>query len=63
MDKEDVEYIYNGILLVHIIEMKTCHLQHEGTMLSEIKSEQDKYHDSTYIWNLINKEKQNELES
>jgi len=56
MDKEDVVYIYNGILCSHqktkkqktkneILPFATTWLELEGIMLSEIsQSEKDKYH-------------------
>ena len=49
MDKEDVVYIYNGILLGNekdkIIPFTTMWVELEGTMLSEIgQSEKDIYH-------------------
>ena len=38
-------YIYNGILFSNKKRMKSCHLQLESIMLSEIsQAEKDKYH-------------------
>ena len=49
MDKEDVVYIYSGILLSHkkdeILSFVTTWMDLEGIMLSEIsQTEKDKYH-------------------
>ena len=48
MDKENVAYIYNGILLSHkneeILPFETTWMKLEGIMLSEIsQTEKDKY--------------------
>ena len=48
MDKEDVVYIYNGILQIdknEILPFATMWIKLESIMLSEIsQSEKDKYH-------------------
>ena len=53
MDKEDVENIYNGILLSHkkkIWPFATTWKEIESIMLSEIsQSEEDKYHMISFI--------------
>ena len=58
MDKEDVVYIYSGILLSEnneILSFVTMWMELECIMLSEIsQAEKDKY-DFTRMWNLRNK--------
>ena len=53
MDKEAVVHIYNGILLAY----KKKHIwvsSNEVYEQSEVnQKEKDKYHDITYMWNLI----------
>ena len=49
MDKEDIGYIYSGILLSHqrteILPFAMMWVEQEGIMLSEIsQSEKDNYH-------------------
>ena len=49
MDKEDVEYTYNGLLLNHkkneILPLTPTWMNLEGIMLSKISlTEKDKYH-------------------
>lgn len=60
IDKEDVVYMHNGILLSHkkneILPFATTWMDLEGIMLSEIsQSDKDRYHDLTHMWNLRNK--------
>ena len=53
MDKEDVVYTYNGILLSNEKKMKCCHLQHVdrtgGYYAKCNKSEKDRYHMFSFI--------------
>ena len=58
MDKEDVVYIYNGILLSHKKEIKNaiCHYM-EGprdyhTKRNKLERERQTPHDIAYMWNL-----------
>ena len=48
MDKEDVVHIHNGTLFIHkkneIMPFAATWLQLEIILLSEVKSEKDKYH-------------------
>ena len=59
MDKEDVIYTYNGILLSHkkneILPFATTWMDLESVMLSEISQRQMPY-DFTYMWNLETKQ-------
>ena len=61
MNKEDVVYIYNGILLSHKKWMKCCHLQQQdglgGYYAKWNKSDRQRQilYDITYMWNLKNK--------
>ena len=57
MDKEDVVRIYNGILLSHkkneIMPFAAKWMDLEIIILSEVsQKEKDKYHVTTYMWNL-----------
>ena len=59
MDKEDVVYIYNGILLGNkkneTLSSAAMWTELEGIMLSEIgQSEKDIYHVFTHMWILRN---------
>ena len=59
MYKEDVAYIYNGILLSHEKEwnngISATWMDLEIIIVSEInQTEKDKYHNITYMWNLKN---------
>ena len=59
MDKEDVVYIFNGILLGmrknKIMPFAATWMGLEGIKLSEIsQSEKDRYHVFTHMWNLRN---------
>ena len=61
MDKEDVVYIHNGILLSHkkdkILPFATTRMDLEGVMLSEINQvEKDKYHTISLMLNIKNKQ-------
>ena len=53
MDKEDVVYIYNGVLAIkknEILSLATVWMELEGITLSEIsQSEKDKYHMTSLI--------------
>ena len=54
MDKKDVVYIYNGVLLAikknEILPFATTWMELEGIMLSESsQSEKDKYHMTSLI--------------
>ena len=55
MDKEEVVYIYNGVLLSDQKEwnLAICNYM-DGTRgyYAKVKLEKDKYHDFTHIWNL-----------
>ena len=57
MDKEDVVFIYIGILLCHkndeILPFATMWIDLKSIMLSEIRERQILY-DITYMWNLKN---------
>ena len=60
MDKEDVIYICNGILLSHkkkeILPFATTWMDLEGIMLSKIsQTEKDKYCMISLIWGLLKK--------
>ena len=59
MDKEDVVYIYNGILLGNEKEGNPAICNNmDGTTVYYAKlnkSEKDKYHIFTHMWNLRNK--------
>ena len=60
MDKEDVVYIYNGMLFSHqkneILPFATTWIELEGIMLSEInQSEKGNFHMISLMWNLRNK--------
>ena len=60
MDKEDVGYIHNGILLSHqkneILPFAITWMELKGIMLSKIsQSGKDKYHTISLMWNLRNK--------
>ena len=56
MGKEDVVYIYNGILLGNeneILPFATTWMKLESMVLSEIsQSEKDRYHVFIHLWNL-----------
>ena len=59
MDKEDVVYVYNGVLLSNqkeskeILPFATTWMELEGIMLSQIsQSEKDKNHMTSLIWGL-----------
>ena len=58
MQKEDVAYIYNGILLSHkmneIMSFSSTQTDLEIIILSEVKSGEEKQisYDITYTWNL-----------
>ena len=67
MDKEDVVYIYNGVLLGNQKEwnLTICNYvdELEGIMLSEIsQSEKDKYHMTSLIWGLWDTKQMNTRE-
>ena len=58
MDKEDVVHIHNGILLSHKKEQNSAFaatwIDGEIVILSEVsQTQKDKYHDITYMWNII----------
>ena len=58
MDKEDVVYIYNGVLLGNqknkILPFATMWMELEGIMLSEIsQSEKDGYHMFLQIYGIL----------
>ena len=60
MDKEDVVYIHNGILLSHqkneILPFATTWMELEGIMLRETsQSGKDNYHMISLMWNLKDK--------
>lgn len=65
MGKEDVEYIYNWILLIHdkkneILPLVTTQIDLQAIMLSELSPRKTKYHDFPYMQNTKeNKTKQN----
>ena len=55
MDKEDVVHIYNGILLSHKKKIMPFAATLDGPRDYHAKcskSDKDKYHDITYMWNL-----------
>ena len=63
MDKEDVVYIYNGILLSHkkneILPSATTWIDLEGIMLNEMSDrERQILYNLTYMWNLKTKTNQ-----
>ena len=55
MDKEDVEYIYNGILFSCKKEgnpaILKAWMELEGIMLREVRQRKTKLHGITYMWN------------
>ena len=58
MNKEDVVHIYNGILLSHKKEQNSVFaatwIDLEIVLLSKVsQTQRDKYHDVTYMWNII----------
>ena len=57
INKEEVVHIYNGILLSHkknkIMPFAATWMGLEIFILVNEVKEKDKYHDITYMWNLI----------
>ena len=57
MDKEDMVYIYNGMLIIKrnkILPFAATWMDLEGIMLSEIVRERQIPYDITCMWNLKN---------
>ena len=55
MGLEDVDYYYTAIKMNEILPFVTALVNLKGIMLSETShAEKEKYHMSSYIWNLKN---------